>query len=128
MALKWQETGRNLSITLRRGGFWIDGPALPAIAAAFASAFGPVRTYMLIGATEMKKILIVAAAAGLMSLTACGGATTNTAAENAVESHEANAEVYDDAAANAATPAEANALENAADVEENKAEAAENAM
>jgi hypothetical protein len=36
--------------------------------------------------------------------------------------------VYDDAAANATTPAAENALSNAADVEENKAEAAENAM
>lgn len=77
----------------------------------------------------MKKVLIVAAAAGLMSLAACNPTTpTNTAAENAMESHEANAEVYDEAADNATTPAAENALENAAAAEENAAEAAENAM
>ena len=76
----------------------------------------------------MKKILILAATAGLMSLAACGGNTTNTAAENAMESHEANADVLSEAAENATTPAAENALENASAVEENKAEAAENAM
>jgi hypothetical protein len=81
-----------------------------------------------LGAIVMKKVLIVAAAAGLVSLAACTGATNNTAAENAVESHEANAEAYDAAADNAATPAEANALENAEAAEENAAEAAENHM
>ena len=76
----------------------------------------------------MKKILILAATAGLMSLAACNNSTTNTAAENAVESHEDNADALSAAADNATTPAAENALENASAVEENKAEAAENAM
>ncbi len=74
----------------------------------------------------MKKILIVAATAGLLSLTACGGATTNNTQANVIADHEANAEMYDDAAANATTPAVENALENAAAGEEAAAEAAEN--
>jgi len=73
----------------------------------------------------MKKILIVAATAGLMSLAACGGETTNTAAENMIESHEANAAIYEEAADNAANAAVENILENAADVEENAADAVE---
>lgn len=40
----------------------------------------------------MKKILIVAASAGLLSLAACGGATNNTTEANAVE---ANVSDYD---------------------------------
>jgi protein involved in sex pheromone biosynthesis len=72
----------------------------------------------------MKKILMVAAAAGLMSLAACGGAT-NTVQENVIESHEANADNYEAAAENATSPAVENALLNAEASEENKAEAAE---
>lgn len=73
----------------------------------------------------MKKILIVAATAGLMSLGACNSGTTNTTAENVAESHEANAAIYDEAADNTSNVAAAAVLENAADVEENKADAAE---
>ncbi|NML05358.1 hypothetical protein [Sphingomonas sp. G-3-2-10] len=40
----------------------------------------------------MKKILIVAASAGLLSLAACGGATNNTTEANTVE---ANVSDYD---------------------------------
>jgi hypothetical protein len=76
----------------------------------------------------MKKVLIVAAGAGLMALAACNSGTTNTAAESAMENHEANAAFYDDAADNATTPAAENANENASAAEENAAEAAENAM
>lgn len=72
----------------------------------------------------MKKILIIAATAGLMSLAACGGGTTNTTAENVAESHEANAAIYEDAADNASNEVAEAALENAADVEENAADAA----
>lgn len=72
----------------------------------------------------MKKILIVAATAGLMSLAACSGGTTNTTAENVAESHEANAAIYDDAADNTSNVVAEAVLENAADVEENKADAA----
>ena len=73
----------------------------------------------------MKKILIVAATAGLMSLAACNGGTTNTTAENVADSHEANAAIYDDAADNTTHAAAADVLENAADVEENAADAAD---
>jgi rubrerythrin len=73
----------------------------------------------------MKKILIVAATAGLMSLAACNGGTTNTAAENAADSHEANAAMYEEAADNTTNAVAENVFENAADVEENKADAAE---
>jgi ABC-type uncharacterized transport system auxiliary subunit len=77
-------------------------------------AFGPdAKRLSSIGSTNMKKILIVAAAAGLMSLAAC------------VESHEANADNYEAAAENATSPAVENALLNAEASEENKAEAAE---
>lgn len=72
----------------------------------------------------MKKILIVAATAGLMSLAACGGGTTNTTAENVAESHEANAAIYEEAADNATNDAAEAVLENAADVEDNAADAA----
>ena len=73
----------------------------------------------------MKKILIVAAAAGLMSLAACEGGTTNTAAENAEASHEANASMYEEAADNTTNAVAENVLENAAAVEENAADAAQ---
>lgn len=73
----------------------------------------------------MKKILIVAATAGLMSLAACNGGTTNTTAENVAESHEANAEIYEEAADNTANTAVENTFEAAADHEENAADAVE---
>ncbi|WHU03601.1 MULTISPECIES: hypothetical protein [unclassified Sphingomonas] len=73
----------------------------------------------------MKKILIVAATAGLMSLAACGGATTNTTAENVAADAAANAAAYEAAADNTTNAAAEAVLENAANVEENKADAAE---
>jgi len=72
----------------------------------------------------MKKILIVAAVAGLASLAACNNTPTNTTAENVAESHEANAAIYESAADNATNATTEAVLENAADVEENKADAA----
>lgn len=72
----------------------------------------------------MKKILFVAATAGLVSLAACNSAPTNTVAENVAESHEANAAAYEEAADNATNEVVEAVLENAADVEENKADAA----
>ena len=72
----------------------------------------------------MKKILIVAATAGLMSLAACNGGTTNTTAENVADSHEAHAAAYEAAADNTTNAAAEATLENAANVEENKADAA----
>ncbi|UZK66983.1 hypothetical protein [Sphingomonas sp. M1-B02] len=73
----------------------------------------------------MKKILILAATAGLMSLAACGGTPTNTTAENVAESHEANAAIYEEAADNTSNEVAEAVLENAADVQENMADAAE---
>ena len=76
----------------------------------------------------MKKILIVAAAAGLMSLAACNTSSTqtNSTADNVVDSHEANADFYQEVADNSANATVANANEKAEAVEENAAEAAEN--
>ena len=73
----------------------------------------------------MKKILIVAATAGLMSLAACNNGTENTATEAAIDNHEANAAIYEEAADNTANATVENVLENAADVEENAADALE---
>lgn len=73
----------------------------------------------------MKKILIVAATAGLMSLAACnGGNTTNTTAENVAESQEANAAFYEDSADNATNAVAENVFENAADAADNAADVA----
>lgn len=74
----------------------------------------------------MKKILIVAAATGLMSLAACNSTPTNTTQENVIDSHEANADFYQDVADNSANAVVANANDKAEAVEENAAEAAEN--
>lgn len=64
----------------------------------------------------MKKIVLVAAAAGLLSLTACG---SNTPAENAADAQadnlEATADNLEDLADNATTEASEDALENQAD-------------
>jgi protein involved in sex pheromone biosynthesis len=73
----------------------------------------------------MKKILIVAATAGLMSLAACNGGTTNTTAENVADNHEANAAMYDEAADNTSNSAAEAVLENAEDASENAADAVE---
>lgn len=74
----------------------------------------------------MKKILIAAATAGLMSLAACNGTANNSAQENAVESHEANADFYQDVADNSANAVVANEAAAAEATEESAAEAAEN--
>jgi hypothetical protein len=87
-------------------------------------AFGPdAKRLSSIGSTNMKKILIVAAAAGLMSLAACEGGTTNTA-ENAGAAAEANASIYDEGATNDANAVAENVLDNATVVEGNVADAA----
>ncbi|WP_213978860.1 hypothetical protein [Sphingomonas sp. dw_22] len=61
----------------------------------------------------MKKILIVAATAGLMSLAACEGGTTNTEAANTAV--EANASIYQEDAENGANVIAENVIENATD-------------
>jgi hypothetical protein len=79
----------------------------------------------LLGSNRMKKILIVAAAAGLMSLAACSGAETanEAAAENLAEVIEEGADNLEDMADNATNETAEAALENAAD---NLHEAADN--
>lgn len=72
----------------------------------------------------MKKILIVAAAAGLASLAACNTTPTNTTAENVAEQHEANAAMYDAAADNTSNSTAEAVLENKEAVSENLADAA----
>lgn len=64
----------------------------------------------------MKKILIVAAAAGLMTLAACDkkADTGNAVVDNAIESAEANAAAYENAADAATNDVVEGALENAA--------------
>lgn len=74
----------------------------------------------------MKKILIVAAAAGLMTLGACNNSATNTTQDNVIESHETNADFYQEVADNSANATVANEATAAEAVEENAAEAAEN--
>jgi protein involved in sex pheromone biosynthesis len=51
----------------------------------------------------MKKILIVAASAGLLSLAACGGATNNTTEANTVD---ANVQIYENTVENEVLPVE----------------------
>lgn len=64
----------------------------------------------------MKKILIVAAATGLMSLAACGGNTAaNNTAENVAAGLEAEADNMEMLADNATNDVAEAALENAAD-------------
>jgi phosphosulfolactate synthase (CoM biosynthesis protein A) len=85
---------------------------------------GPAANFGLLGSTRMKKIVLVAAAAGLLSLTACG---SNTPAENAADAQADNLEMMadnmEDMADNATTEASEAALENQAD---NLHEAADN--
>ena len=72
----------------------------------------------------MKKILIVAAAAGLVSLAACNTTPTNTVAENVAAAESANAAAYDAAADNTSNSIAEAVLENKEAVAENKADAA----
>lgn len=67
----------------------------------------------------MKKLLSVAAVAGLMTLAACGGSET-TANDSANVATEANAAIYQDPADNAAN-AEADAMMSNAAVDGNVA-------
>ena len=73
----------------------------------------------------MKKILIVAAVAGLASLAACNNTPTNTTAENVAAAETANAAIYDAAADNTSNSIAEAVLENKEAVAENNAEAAE---
>ena len=71
----------------------------------------------------MKKILIVAAATGLMSLAACESApVTNNTAENVAEALEESADNPEMMADNATNEVVEEQLENAADVTEERAD------
>ena len=72
----------------------------------------------------MKKILIVAAVAGLASLAACNNTPTNTTAENVAAAETANAAIYDAAADNTSNSIAEAVLENKEAVAENHADAA----
>lgn len=63
----------------------------------------------------MKKILILSAAAGLVSLSACNTSPREQAADNIEANAEAVADNLEDAADNASTDAAADRLENRAD-------------
>tara|TARA_Y100000815_G_scaffold229368_1_gene218712 strand:- start:2073 stop:2321 length:249 start_codon:yes stop_codon:yes gene_type:complete len=81
------------------------------------------------GANQMKKVLTVAAAAGLMMLGACQPAAENTTAENMIDSQEANAAMYENMADEATNESTEAMFENAADASEAAADAVEdNAM
>jgi outer membrane PBP1 activator LpoA protein len=73
----------------------------------------------------MKKILIVAATAGLMSLAACGGETTNTTAANVADDQAANAAFYQDSADNASNEVVEANFEAGADAADNAHDTAE---
>lgn len=76
----------------------------------------------------MKKVLIVAAATGLMSLAACESTpAANNTAENVAEALEESADNLELAADNATNEVAEDALENAADNLEEAADAAGNA-
>ena len=71
----------------------------------------------------MKKVLTVAAAAGLITLAACEPTTVaNNTAENMIEGHEANAAMYENMADMTSNEMTESMYENAADVEENAAD------
>lgn len=76
----------------------------------------------------MKKVLIAAAGAGLVSLAACTGATNDSVPDNAVESSEANADYYQRTADTMANAAVANLADAANAAEANSDAATQNAL
>jgi hypothetical protein len=97
VAPRWRNQGRNLATLPQPSRFAIDAVTTQGIFRPVATAIGPAaKPAFPLGATKMKKVLIAAAAAGLMSLAACTPpAANNTAEANGVE---ANAAIYDDTA------------------------------
>jgi cytochrome c556 len=75
----------------------------------------------------MKKIALVAVAAGLMSVTACNKTPTEAAADNVSDNMEAQADNLG-AMADNATGADAAALTNASENMEDQADAVENSV
>lgn len=76
----------------------------------------------------MKKIAIVFAAAGLMSVAACNRSPQEAAADNVSDNMEVQADNLEAMADNAATPGEAAALTNASENVEDQADAVENSV
>lgn len=74
----------------------------------------------------MKKILIAAAAAGLISLAACTSAPGNATQDNAAETNEANADYYQGLADNSANAVVANQSAAADAAEANASQGTEN--
>jgi hypothetical protein len=75
----------------------------------------------------MKKIALVAVAAGLMSVAACNKTPTEAAADNVSDNMEAQADNLEGMADNA-TGADAAALTNASENMEDQADAVENSV
>lgn len=73
----------------------------------------------------MKKIALVLAAVGLVSVAACNRTPTEQAADNLSDNLEMQADNLEAMADNAATPAQANMLMNASEATENRADAVE---
>ncbi|WP_374942863.1 hypothetical protein [Sphingomonas sp.] len=74
----------------------------------------------------MKKIALVFAAAGLMSVAACNRSPKEAAADNVSDNMEMQADNLEAQADNTSNPAEAAALTNASENVENQADAVEN--
>jgi hypothetical protein len=76
----------------------------------------------------MKKIALVLAAAGLVSVAACNRTPTEAAADNLSDNLEMQADNLEAAADNTSNAAEAAALTNASENVENQADAVENTV
>ena len=74
----------------------------------------------------MKKITVLFAAAGLMSVAACNRTPTEAAADNVSDNMEMQADNLQAMSDNASNPADAAALDNASENMENQADAVEN--
>jgi hypothetical protein len=93
-AFSWLKSGLIPAKSLRHGAFVIDASAADVIGMGFATAIGPAaKPLVSFGSNRMKKILIAAAAAGLMTLGACTS-NTNTTVENTTV--DANVAVYNE--------------------------------
>lgn len=73
----------------------------------------------------MKKIALVLAAAGLVSVAACNRTPTEQAADNLSDNLEVQADNLEALSENASTDAQEDALENASENVENQADAVE---
>lgn len=76
----------------------------------------------------MRRIVMPALAAGLLSLAACGGQGDDSLGDNAADAAEAQADVLEDMADNAVNSSEAESLEAQADALEESGERREEAI